>query len=48
MAKVIRKHWISEASPGVARRDRPSCDYEAYVPDLLTGRKQNIRREHGS
>ncbi len=40
MAKVIRKHWITEASPGVARRDRRSCDYEAYVPDLLTGRKQ--------
>jgi Fic family protein len=39
MAKVIRKHWITEASPGVARRDRRSCDYEAYVPDLLTGRK---------
>jgi len=23
----------------VARRDRQSCDYEAYVPDLLNGRK---------
>jgi Fic family protein len=39
MAKVVRRHWITEASPGVARRDRRSCDYEAYVPDLLTGRK---------
>src|SRR5260221_8612780 len=39
MAKVIRRHWATEASPGVARRDRRSCDYEAYVPDLLTGRK---------
>jgi Fic family protein len=39
MAKVIRKHWVTEASPGVARRDRRSCHYEAYVPDLLTGRK---------
>ena len=39
MAKVVRRHWITEAEPGVARRDRRSCDYEAYVPDLLTGRK---------
>jgi Fic family protein len=39
MAKVARRHWITEAGPGVARRDRLSCDYEAYVPDLLTGRK---------
>jgi len=39
MAKVIRRHWITEASAGLARRDRRSCDYEAYVPDLLAGRK---------
>ncbi len=39
MAKVIRRHWITETSAGLARRDRRSCDYEAYVPDLLTGRK---------
>ena len=39
MAKVVRRHWITEAEPGVARRDRRSCDYEAYVPDLLAGRK---------
>ena len=38
MAKVVRRHWITEASPGVARRDRRSCDYEAYVPDLLDNR----------
>jgi Fic family protein len=38
MAKVIRRHWISDPEPGVARRDRRSCDYEAYVPDLLTAR----------
>src|SRR5215472_15020512 len=39
MAKVIRRHWITDASDGMARRDRRSCDYEAYVPDLLTTRK---------
>lgn len=38
MAKIVRQHWITEAAPGVARRDRRSCDYEAYVPDSLTGR----------
>jgi Fic family protein len=39
LAKVVRRHWITEPSTGVARRDRLSCDYEAYVPDLLVGRK---------
>ena len=39
MAKVVRGHWITEASAGVARRDRRSCDYDAYVPDALTGRR---------
>src|SRR5262249_5604447 len=39
MAKVIKKHWITEAGAGLARRDRRSCDYEAYVPDVLAGRK---------
>jgi len=38
MAKVIRKHWQSEASAGLPRRDRQSCEYEAYVPDPLMGR----------
>jgi hypothetical protein len=39
VARVVRRHWITEAEPGVARHDRRSCDYEAYVPDLLAGRK---------
>jgi Fic family protein len=39
MAKVIRRHWITDTDAGLARRDRRSCDYEAYVPDLLMGRK---------
>ena len=38
MAKVIRRRWIGDSGPGVARRDRQSCDYEAYVPDPLTPR----------
>src|ERR1019366_6869219 len=42
MAKVIRSRWITEASSGLARRDRRSCDYEAYVPDLLADRKVTL------
>ena len=38
MSKVIRAHWISDAGSGLARRDRLSCDYEAYVPDMLAER----------
>ena len=38
MARILSQHWITEAVPGVARRDRRSCDYSAYVPDFLTGR----------
>jgi Fic family protein len=38
MAEVIRRHWVSDASTGLARRDRRSCDYDAYVPDVLAGR----------
>lgn len=37
MAKVIRKHWQSEVSAGLPRKDRQSCEYEAYVPDPLMG-----------
>ncbi len=38
MARVIRKHWTTDVGAGLARRDRRSCDYEAYVPDVLAGR----------
>ena len=39
MAKVLRRHWITDVSAGLARRDRRSCAYDAYIPDLLTGRR---------
>ena len=39
MAKVIRRLWVTDASAGLARRDRLSCEYECYIPDLLTGRE---------
>lgn len=38
MSKVIKRHWSSDIGSGIARKDRLSCDYEAYVPDPLTGR----------
>ena len=38
MAKVIRRHWVSDQGSGLPRRDRLSCDYEAYLPDSLVGR----------
>jgi Fic family protein len=38
VAKVIRRRWVSDAGTGLARRDRLSCDYEAYLPDTLSDR----------
>ncbi|HVW81907.1 MAG TPA: Fic family protein [Mycobacteriales bacterium] len=39
MAKVLRRRWNSDiAGLGIPRRDRRSCDYEAYVPDPLVAR----------
>ncbi len=38
MSRVVRKGWSSDRS-GPSRRDNRSCEYEAYVPDPLTGRR---------
>ena len=38
MAKLVRRTWDSDPSSGLSRRDRRSCDYEAYVPDQLATR----------
>lgn len=38
MGTFIHARWISEAVSGVPRADCRSCDYDAYVPDLLAGR----------
>lgn len=38
MSRVIRRHWKrNDAAP--SRRDNRSCEYEAYVPDPLVGRR---------
>jgi Fic family protein len=41
MSRVIRRRWRADIISGLPRRDRRSCEYEAYVPDPLTG--QSIR-----
>lgn len=38
MSKVIKRHWSSDIGSGMSRKDRLSCDYEAYIPDSLAGR----------
>ncbi len=39
MAKVLKRRWQSEIGRyGLSRRDARSCEYEAYLPDLLIGR----------
>jgi Fic family protein len=37
MSKLVRRRWRSEVTSGLPRRDRASCDYQAYVPDPLVG-----------
>ena len=39
MSKVIKRHWSSDIGSGMSRKDRRSCDYEAYVPDTLAERR---------
>jgi Fic family protein len=38
VASVLRRRWTSNLTPGLPRRDRQGCTYEAYVPDPLIGR----------
>ena len=38
MSKVIKRHWRGDIGSGMSRKDRLSCNYEAYVPDSLVGR----------
>lgn len=38
MGTFIRSRWISEAVSGMPRAERRSCEYDAYVPDLLANR----------
>jgi Fic family protein len=38
VVKVVKRRWKSTYVSALPRKDRASCDYEAYVPDLLRGR----------
>jgi len=38
VARYEKRRWESGEASGLPRRDRRSCDYEAYVPDPLVGR----------
>jgi Fic family protein len=38
MSKVVPRHWHSDLSAGLSRRDRRACEYDAYIPDLLADR----------
>jgi Fic family protein len=38
MSKVVKRRWQSDLASGLPRRDRASCQYEAYIPDPLVGR----------
>ena len=38
MSKLVKRRWVADYTSGLPRRDRASCDYEAYVPDPLVGR----------
>src|SRR5271167_2011669 len=40
MSELLNRHWQSQAGGiGLPRRDSRSCDYAAYLPDPLVGRR---------
>src|SRR5277367_1166938 len=40
MSKLMKRRWRSQAGGiGLPRRDSRSCDYAAYLPDPLVGRR---------
>lgn len=45
MATLKRNRWVTEAVSGLPRADRLSCDYHAYVPDLLADRSVTLSGE---
>jgi Fic family protein len=44
MSKVLKRRWRASFE-GFSRRDRTGCDYEAYVPDPVTGREFRLDGE---
>ena len=41
LSKVVRRRWQSSLD-GLSRRDRQGCEYEAYIPDLLSERQVRL------
>jgi Fic family protein len=39
VAQLIKLQWKPQLGSGLPRRDRQGCQYEAYIPDPLTGRR---------
>jgi len=42
MSKVLRRQWVTDVTGGLPRRDRRSCEYDAYVPDPLAERRISL------
>jgi hypothetical protein len=38
MSRPVTCRWEADLGSGLPRRDRQTCEYGAYVPDLLVGR----------
>lgn len=45
MSRVAKRRWETDLRSGLSRRDRQGCTYEAYVPDLLIGRRITLDGE---
>lgn len=46
MSKVVKRRWHSTLDgSGLPRKDSRPCDYEAYVPDPLVGRRITLEGE---
>ena len=43
MPELVKLRWEPGGAPGLPRRDRRGCEYEAYVPDRLVGREISLR-----
>lgn len=39
MGALVRRRWESDLGAGLSRRDRMSCEYDAYLPDPLVARE---------
>jgi Fic family protein len=42
MPELLKLRWLPSAASGPPRRDSRGCEYEAYVPDRLVGRRISL------